>query len=351
MYTQREKQNGWLDETVGDVTRLHSTQHDVQENTSETNDIHLSKRKRKTSDHRCAIATVTINMLEKNIHIKNTRTHDTTEHDEREQAKQNIKVVKLELEKYKEIIEKIIKKERHHKKMPQRKQKVKQGKHKRKRKTQQQQQEQFAKMLKRKQKKTKDCAKETWRATVWWQRMKMMDGIVDVPLSPLQTKTKSTLNSTTIMSSMTWTKTQKSENSADAAGEEHLDRDTVNDDAVIVETAREVGRRHRGRLVLRIVKEEDDFTKFHNDHVHNNMVDGLERNQAQSRRSESSSTETMSDVAVTTARMPGEEHSDRNTAKVETDRFQGDGHHARFPPSVIEARSKMLHVSNSMNEV
>ena len=59
----------------------------------------------------------------------------------------------------------------------------------------------------------------------------------------------------------------------------------------------------------------------------------------------------MSDVAVTTARMPGEEHSDRNTAKVETDRFQGGGHHAWFPHSVIGAGSIVLHVSNSMNEV
>ena len=99
------------------------------------------------------------------------------------------------------------------------------------------------------------------------------------------------------------------------------------------------------------MNEEDDFTKFHNDHVEKNTVDGMERNQAQSRRSESSSTGTMSDVAVKTARMPGEEHSDRNTAKVETDRFQGDGHHARFPHLVTEAGSIVLHVSNSMNEI
>ena len=125
----------------------------------------------------------------------------------------------------------------------------------------------------------------------------------------------------------------------------------MNDDADNVETAREAGGRHRGRLVLRTVKEEVDFSKFHNDHVESNTVDGMERNQAQSRRSESSSTETVSDVAVATARMPGEEHSDRNTAKVETDRFQGDGHHARFPHLVTEAGSIVLHVSNSMNEV
>ena len=59
----------------------------------------------------------------------------------------------------------------------------------------------------------------------------------------------------------------------------------------------------------------------------------------------------MLDVAVATARMPCEEHSDRNTAKVETDYFQGDGHHARFPHLVTEAGSIVLHVSNSMNEV
>ena len=114
----------------------------------------------------------------------------------------------------------------------------------------------------------------------------------------------------------------------------------MNDDADIVETAREAGGRHRGRLALRIVKEEDDFTKFHNDHVENNTVDGMERSQAQSRRSESSSTETMSDVAVATARMPGEEHSDRNTAKVVSRAMV-----------ITEAGSIVVHVSNSMNEV
>ena len=109
--------------------------------------------------------------------------------------------------------------------------------------------------------------------------------------------------------------TQKSENSADAAGEEHRNRDTVNDDAGIVETAKEAGGRHRGRPVFRTVNEEDDFTKFHTDLVEHDTVDGMEGNQAQSRRSESSSTETMSDVAVTTARMSGEEHSDRKHSR------------------------------------
>ena len=48
-HTQRRKQERWLDETLDDAARLHSTQHDVQENTSETNDLHFSKRKRKTN--------------------------------------------------------------------------------------------------------------------------------------------------------------------------------------------------------------------------------------------------------------------------------------------------------------
>ena len=108
---------------------------------------------------------------------------------------------------------------------------------------------------------------------------------------------------------------KESENSAEATGEEHLDRDTVNDDADNVETAIEAGGRHRGRLVLRTVNEEDDFTEFHNDLVEHNTDDGMEANQAQSRRSESSSTETTSVVAVATARMSGDEHSDRHTTK------------------------------------
>ena len=60
---------------------------------AEANDmIHMG------SDHRCVMATFTITMLEKNIHIKNARKQDTIEHDEREQAEQNIEAVKPELE-------------------------------------------------------------------------------------------------------------------------------------------------------------------------------------------------------------------------------------------------------------
>ena len=60
---------------------------------AEANDmIHMG------SDHRCVLATSTVTMLEKNIHVKNPRKQDTIEHDEREQAEENIEAVKLELE-------------------------------------------------------------------------------------------------------------------------------------------------------------------------------------------------------------------------------------------------------------
>ena len=146
----------------------------------------------------------------------------------------------------------------------------------------------------------------------------------------------------------------ENEKTAEVTGEEHFDRDTVNDDADNVETAKEFGGRRRGRPVLRTVNEEDDFTEFHHDLVEHNTDDGMEekqKNQAQSRRCESSSTETTSTVAVAIVRMSGDEHSDRNTTKVETDLIQGDGHHALFPHLVAEAGSIVLHVSNNMNEV
>ena len=44
IHTQRGKRKRWLDETLADVTRIHSTRHDVQENTSETNGLRISKR-------------------------------------------------------------------------------------------------------------------------------------------------------------------------------------------------------------------------------------------------------------------------------------------------------------------
>ena len=51
-----------------------------------------------------------------------------------------------------------------------------------------------------------------------------------------------------------------------------------------------------------------------------------------------------------TAGETGDEHSDRITANLEADRIEGEGHHARYPHSVAEAGSIVLHVSNNMNE-
>ena len=47
------------------------------------------------SDHRCVMATFTISMLGKNIHIKNTKKQDTIENDERDQVEKNIEAVEL----------------------------------------------------------------------------------------------------------------------------------------------------------------------------------------------------------------------------------------------------------------
>ena len=165
---------------------------------------------------------------------------------------------------------------------------------------------------------------------------------MDVPYSPQQAKTKITSRSTTTHVEHDMNDDpNKNEKTAEVTGEEHFDRDTVNDDADNVETAKEVGGRRRGRPVLRTVNEEDDFTECHNDLVEHNTDDGMKentKNQAQS-RSESSSTETTSTVAVAIAMMSGDEHCDRCTSKVETDRIQFDGHHAQFPHMVVEAGS------------
>ena len=66
------------------------------------------------SDHRCVMATFTITMPGRNIHIKNTRKQDTIEYDERDQA-EKIEVGKPELEKNTRISLKNNEKDRHHK--------------------------------------------------------------------------------------------------------------------------------------------------------------------------------------------------------------------------------------------
>ena len=61
---------------------------------AEANDmIHMG------SDHRCVMATFTIDVPGKNNHCKNTREHDMIKHEERDQAEKNIEVEKPEPEK------------------------------------------------------------------------------------------------------------------------------------------------------------------------------------------------------------------------------------------------------------
>ena len=118
-----------------------------------------------------------------------------------------------------------------------------------------------------------------------------------------------------------------------------------------VETANEAW--HRGRLVLCKVSEDEDHIVFHNDHVEHDMNDGQDENEkteAESKGIESTSTETTPYVAVETARVTGEEHSDRSTVNEEADHTVGDDDHARCIHPVVEAGSIVLHVSNNMNE-
>ena len=140
---------------------------------------------------------------------------------------------------------------------------------------------------------------------------------------------------------------------AEVPGGEHPERSTMNDDAGNEDTSNETGERHRGRSVLCTVNEDEDFIAIHNGLVGHDKDDGMEekKNQEEPSGGESTSTEATSIVAGVTARESGDEHSDRNTTKVETYRIEGDGHHARFPHLVAESGSIVLHVSNNMNEV
>ena len=106
---------------------------------------------------------------------------------------------------------------------------------------------------------------------------------------------------------------------AEVTGEEHPERSTMNDDAGNEETSNETGERHRGRSVLRTVNEDEDFIAIHNDLVGHDKHDGMEENKKKEEPSgsESTSTEATSTVAVLIARESGDEHSDRNTTKLD----------------------------------
>ena len=156
-------------------------------------------------------------------------------------------------------------------------------------------------MLKRKQKKSNDCAKEiimsdsvvTANETRGWHRGRtvhftsstdqdhiafnndhvkhdMNDGPNEIEKIEEETKRiESTDSETTPFIAV---------ETAEVTGEEHIDRGTVNDDADNVETTKEVGGRHRGRLVLRTVNEDEDCIVFHSDLVEHDTDDGMDEN-------------------------------------------------------------------------
>ena len=64
----------------------------------------------------------------------------------------------------------------------------------------------------------------------------------------------------------------------EVTGEEHPERSTMNDDAGNEETANEAGGRHRGRLVLRTVNEDEDFIAIHNNLGEHDKDEGMEEN-------------------------------------------------------------------------
>ena len=88
---------------------------------------------------------------------------------------------------------------------------------------------------------------------------------------------------------------------AEVTGEEHPDRSTMNDDADNVETTNEAGGRHRGRLVLRTVNEEEISSCSTT--ILSSTIGRRHgrKNQAESKGIESTSTETTSIVAVVNA--------------------------------------------------
>ena len=65
----------------------------------------------------------------------------------------------------------------------------------------------------------------------------------------------------------------------------------------------------------------------------------MRKTEAESKGIESTYTETTPYVAVETAGVTGEEHSDRSTVSEEADHTVGDDHHARCIHPVVEAGS------------
>ena len=75
-----------------------------------------------------------------------------------------------------------------------------------------------------------------------------------------------------------------------------------------------------------------------------------ENAEAEAEGVESTSTETTPYVAVETAGVTGQEHSDQSTVNEESDHIVGEEHHARCVHSDEEAGSIVLLVSRDLNE-
>ena len=185
--------------------------------------------------------------------------------------------------------------------MPQRRHKMMKWKHKWKRRKQQQQ-EQRVKMLKREQKKSKERAKESQWATVWWRTQK------PCRLSPQRVQKWQVKN---ILSEAQWTMML-----ATRRRQMKLVRDIVD----VLYSAQWMKMRTSSRSTM-ILSDAIMTTAWKK-----------AKNQEEPSGSESTSTEATSIVAVVIARESGDEHSDRNTTKLEADRIKGEGLHAGFPP-------------------
>ena len=84
-YTLNEGNKRVLDETLADVTRIHSTQRDVQKYLRYNKDAEANDMIHMGSDHRCAMATFTITTLGKSSHSRTIKgKHEIIKHEERE---------------------------------------------------------------------------------------------------------------------------------------------------------------------------------------------------------------------------------------------------------------------------
>ena len=106
-------------------------------------------------------------------------------------------------------------------------------------------------------------------------------------------------------------------------------------DSVVTEN--ETGGWHRGRTELFTASEDEDHIAFHNDHFKHDMYDGPNENEKideETKRIESTDSETTPFIAVETAEVTGEEHPERSTMNddadnVETTNEAGGRHRGR----------------------